>query len=129
MSIFDKLMETDAAKLQEKEKKEVEVSRLTELLGAPFILTCSTLTREQIKHVSEVSGEDDDKVAAILEGCRLEGRKLSDKVLLDKFGVVSGKEVVEKLFRSGEISAIYQNLSALSGYTVDAVKTVEDLKN
>lgn len=129
MSIFDKLMETDAAKLQEKEKKEVEVSRLTELLGEPFILTCSTLTREQIRHISETSGDEDDKVAAILEGCRLEGRKLSDKALLDKFGVVSGKEVVEKLFRSGEISAIYQNLSALSGYAVDAVKAAEELKN
>lgn len=128
MSIFDRLMETDAAKLQEKEKKDVEISRLSALLGEPFLLTCSTLTREQIRHIGETSGED-DRIAAILEGCRLEGKKLSDKAFLDKFGAVSGKEVVEKLFRGGEISGIYQALGDLSGYTADAVKAVEEIKN
>lgn len=128
MSIFDKLMETDAEKLQEKEKKEVEITRLSALLGEPFILTCSTLTREQIKHVGETGGED-ERIVAILESCRLEGRKLTDKALLDKFGVVSGKEVIGKLFRSGEISSIYQTISGLSGYAANAVKTIDALKN
>lgn len=128
MSIFDKLMETDAEKLQQKESKEVEVTRLSRLLGEPFILTCSTLTREQIKHVGETGGKD-ERIAAILESCRLDGHKLTDKALLDKFGVVSGKEVVSKLFRSGEISSIYQTISNLSGYATDAVKAVNDVKN
>ena len=128
MSIFDKLMETDAEKLQLKESKEVEITRLSKLLGEPFILTCSTLTREQIRHVGETGGKD-ERVAAILESCRLDGHKLTDKALLDKFGVVSGKEVVWKLFRSGEISSIYQTIGNLSGYATDAVKTVEAVKN
>lgn len=128
MSVFDKLMETDAEKLQQKESKEVEVTRLSRLLGEPFILTCSTLTREQIKHVGETGGKD-ERIAAILESCRLDGHKLTDKALLDKFGVVSGKEVVSKLFLSGEISSIYQTIGDLSGYATDAVKAVNDVKN
>ena len=128
MSIFDKLMETDAEKLQQKESKEVEITRLSKVLGEPFVMTCSTLTREQIKHIGETGGED-EKIVAILESCRLDGRKLTDKALLDKFNVVSGKEVVCKLFRSGEISNLYQTISALSGYAVDAVRSVEEVKN
>lgn len=128
MSIFDKLMETDAEKLQEKESQEVEITRLSKLLEEPFVLTCSTLTREQIRHIGETGGED-EKIVAILESCRLDGRKLTDKALLDKFNVVSGKEVVGKLFRSGEISGLYQKISGLSGYAADAVKAVEEVKN
>ena len=39
MSIFDRLLETDAEKLQEKEKTELKIKRLSDIVGEPFVVT------------------------------------------------------------------------------------------
>ena len=55
MSIFDRLLETDAEKLQEKEKTELKIKRLSDIVGEPFVVTCAALTEDQMVHVSEIS--------------------------------------------------------------------------
>lgn len=126
MSVFDRLLETDAEKLKEKDQTELEITRLSVMLGEPFKVTCMTLTEEQVNHVLEISKERDFKQNFILEACRIEGRRLNDKELLAKFGVPSAKEVVGKLFRPGEIAAIYNTINKLCGYSED---TVVEVKN
>ena len=54
MSIFDRLLETDAEKLQEKEKTELKIKRLSDIVGEPFVVTCAALTEDQMVHVSEI---------------------------------------------------------------------------
>jgi len=126
MSIFDKLLETDAAKLSEKEKTKVEITRLSGVFGEPFVLTCSAMTEDQFAHVAEISKKGETKINIILETCRLEGRKLSDPALMEKLHVHTGKDAVKKLFRAGEINSIYETVSRLSGYGVDAVREVKN---
>lgn len=125
MSIFDRLLETDAEKLQEKEKTELKIKRLSDIVGEPFVVTCAALTEDQMVHVSEISKEGDFRANILLESCRIEGRRLSDKELLNKLGVASGKDAIKKLFSAGEISIIYSTINRLSGYDDGAVTEVK----
>ena len=127
MSIIDKLLATDPKKLETKYKKEYEIKRLSELMGEPFILTCSPLTHRQIEHVFDISkGNETVRQNTVLEGCRLEGKKFTDEVLRKKFGVVSGIEVVEKIFLPGETFELYRIVNAISGYADDVVTEVKN---
>lgn len=126
MSIFDKLLEVDAAKLAAKEKKQVEVARLSAHFGEPFIVTCSTMGIDQFQHVVETSKDDDYKAGIVLEGCRVDGRKFSDEAWLKALGVQKGIDVIKKLFRAGEIQKLHNEVSLLSGYGDDAVAEVKN---
>ena len=114
MSIFDRLLETDAEKLQEKEKTELKIKRLSDIVGEPFVVTCAALTEDQMVHVSEISKEGDFRANILLESCRIEGRRLSDK------------DAIKALFSAGEISIIYSTINRLSGYDDDAVTEVKN---
>ena len=126
MSIFDKLLEVDAAKLAAKEKKQMEIHRLTEVFGEPFIVTCSTMTMDQFQHVVETSKDSEYKQGIILEACRVDGKKFSDSAWLKALGVERGIDVIKKLFRAGEINKLYGTVSLLSGYGDDAVAEVKN---
>ena len=126
MSIFDKLLEVDAAKLAAKENKQVEITRLSTHFGEPFIVTCATMSIDQFQHVVETSKEEDYKAGIVLEGCRIDGKKFSDAVWLNALGVQKGIDVVKKLFRAGEIQKLHNTVSLLSGYGDDAVAEVKN---
>ena len=50
--------------------------------------------------------------------------------LLKKFSAVTPKELMEKLFNAGEISAIADKISALSGFDEEETKeATEEVKN
>ena len=125
-SIIDLLLETDVEKLQAN-IKEYEIKRLSKVLGAKFVVTCKPLTGEQVNHIIEVSTDNSDtKLMAVLEACRLEGKKFSDKQLMDKFSVVTPKDLLNKLFLPGEIFELYNVINALSGYGRDVVAEIKN---
>lgn len=127
MSILDRLLETDAEKLQDREKRQYEIKRLSDLLGEKFTVNCKPMSREQVLHIGEISSQKGDfQTNTVLEACDVEGKKFSSGELLEKFGVVSGKEVVEKLFLPGEISALYDKVNEISGYGENAVEEVKN---
>ena len=126
MGILEKLLETNVDKLKEIEKVEREIPRLTKIFEEPFVVTCYPITEEQIKHVMEISKEGNTRANFVLEGCRLEGKKLSDKMVLEWLGVHSGMDAVKTLFRAGEIQGIYDVINELSGYGDDAVKEIKN---
>ena len=127
MGVFDRLLQTDAEKIGKRESKKMEIKRLSKLIGEPFIVTLTPLTSEQFSYIGEMSKNDTDiRCNAVLEACKIEKKKISCQELLDKFGVVTGREVLEKLFLVGEIGEIYNKISDMSGY---GRKTVEEIKN
>lgn len=127
MSILDKLLETDLKKLQNKEKKTYEVKRLSEIVGEPFLVTCKPLGHEQVAHVGEISKDETDiRLNTILEGCEVEGRSFSHDVFTSKLGTPSGKEVIEKLLRAGEVWELYRIINKMSGYGSDVVEEVKN---
>lgn len=128
MNTFDLLLSTDTKKITEKIKKEVEITRLSKIIGDKFIVTCYPLTHEQIKHLSELatSSNADAKLNAINEACRIDGKKFSDKELREKFNCVSGVDVITKLLNIGEVYDIYEVINKISGYTQNAVVEIKN---
>lgn len=126
MSILDLLLETDIDKLQNNNSKNYEIKRLSKILGEKFIVTCTLLTNEQMMHIGEISKTNFDiKLNAVLEACKIEGKKLNNEELMKKFNVVSAKELISKLFLPGEVYELYNIINDLSGYGKDAVKEVK----
>lgn len=127
MNIIDLLLETDVEKLQAKHNKNYEIKRLSKALGEKFIITCYALTYEQVAHVVEISNNNIDmKLNTVLETCRIEGKRFNNKELMDKFGVVTPKDLLSKLFLPGELFELYELIRDLSGYSNDAVKEVKN---
>ena len=127
MSIFDKLLETDADLLRKKEGKRMELQRLSDLIGEPFVLEINPLTQEQIDYIGEAKGkQNDDQYLTVLESVRLEGCKLTDKRLLEKFKVHTGVDLLRQLFLPGELQSIYLMIIELTGYGKGALKAAEE---
>ena len=127
MSIFDKMMEKNPEILAEKEQARMEVKRLTKVFGEPFIVTCTPISQKQLAFVAETAKTmNEQRVLFIQECCRVEGKKFTDKVFLDWTGCLKGEDVIRKMFRTGEISKLYEKISDLSGYGDNAI---EELKN
>lgn len=127
MSIIDLLLETNVEKLQAKHNKNYEIKRLSKVLGEKFIITCYALTHEQVDHIVEISKTNTDmELNTILESCRIDGQRLSNKELMDKLGVFTPKDLLNKLFLPGEIYSIYKVVNELSGYNKDAVREVKN---
>ncbi|WMI81599.1 phage tail assembly chaperone [Anaerotignum sp. MB30-C6] len=127
MGILEKLLETDVEKLKAESSAKFEVKRLSKVLGEPFIIDCKPLTNEEVKHIGEISKSNVDmKLNAIYEVCTIEGRKFNNKELLEKFKVITGKELVQKLLLPGEVFALYNFVSDMSGYGKNAIEEVKN---
>ena len=127
MSIIDLLMETDVEKLQFNNQKDFEVKRLSKILGQNFIVNCRPLTNEQIAHIGEISRNNTEiKLNSVLEACRIEGKNLNNKDLMDKFKVATPIDLINKLFLPGEIFELYNIVTELSGYGKDVVKEIKN---
>lgn len=127
MSVLNLLLETDMQKLELKFSKEFEVKRLSKIIGSPFIVKCSPLTNEQLAHISEISKTNTDlKVNTVLECCKIDGKKIASKELMEKFKAPTPKDLVEKLFLPGEIYSLYSTIDSMSGY---GEGVIEEIKN
>lgn len=127
MSIFDRMMEKNAEILAEKERVQMEVTRLSAVFGEPFIVSCAPISQKQLAYIAENAKDiQEQRVYFVLECCRVEGKKFSDKAFLDWTGCLKGEDVVKKIFRTGETSALYNKISELSGYGEGAIR---ELKN
>lgn len=127
MSIIDLLLETDPKKLETKFKKEYEVERLSKILGEKFVITCSPLTSEQIGHIGEISKNHTEiKKNAVLECCKLEGKKIASKELMERMSAHTPFDLLDKLFLPGEVHELYSVINEMSGYGEDAIREIKN---
>lgn len=127
MSVLDLLLEADPKKLELKFSKQYEVKRLSMKIGGPFIVICSPLTNEQLKHVSEISKDNTEmKINVVLECCKIDGKKIASKELMDKFKAITPIDLIEKLLLPGEIYELYSIINNMSGY---GEGVIEEIKN
>ena len=129
MSLIDKLLQMDKAKLMEVPTKEMEITRLTELMGAPFKVKCKAIDGERYAEIQR-AGVDITKKGSIKSLNIIEMHVLTvidgvvepsmkDAKLLQHFGCVTPKELVKKLFLAGEIADLNNIITELSGYEKD----------
>ena len=137
VNVLDLLLGSDIGEIK-LPTKVVEITRLSELYGKPFMLTCKALSPDKYEEVQDmaldVKGKDVDldvnllQIFVTLEGVVDEAGKpmFKNKDLMAKFKAHTPKELVRKILLSGEITSIYSEIAKLSGFGDDAVKEVKN---
>lgn len=137
VNVLDMLLGSDVGEIKLPTKK-IEITRLSEAYGVPFILTCRALTPSKFEEVQDmavsIKGKDADievallQVLVVMEGVMDPNGKpmFKNKELMLKFKAPSPKDLVKTILLSGEIAKVYETVSSLSGFGEGAVKEVKN---
>jgi len=131
MNTLDLLLKLDESKIK-KPTKQVEIKRLSEILGEKVVFTCQAVTANKMAEIQEmvldVKTQQIDvqemQIMTVLAGVK--EPNLKSKELMEKFNVPTPKELLQKLLLSGEITNLYNVISELSGYGPDSVAEVKN---
>ena len=135
VNILDLLLGSDVGEIK-LPTKEVEITRLSQVYGAPFILTIKAITPAKFEEIQDVSidvkGKDADiaqlQLFTVIEGVvdPTGAPMFKNKELMSKFKVSTPKDLVRAILLSGEIAKIYGEISELAGFGDNAVKEVKN---
>jgi hypothetical protein len=129
MNAIEKLLKLDSNKLQ-LPRKEVEVTRLSKMLGEKFILKLRAVEAPESESIREMAIKGDKvDIFEVRKGTVLAGvsePNLRDEALRKHFGAATPYDLLDKLFLPGEREAIYEEISKLSGYDDGAVAEVKN---
>lgn len=130
-NIIDKLMEKDLDTLKEASKKDLEITRLSEVFNEPFTVTVKEISYKRIADLRMLATEDGiADESQFLQFVVTDGIVSGAKELLQKFQVPSKQALFTKLFKAGELELIAREVLALSGYGDKAIKKViNEVKN
>ena len=136
--ITDLLLDADFEQI-ERPSKEVEIKRLSNIFGEKFTVLCKALTYDKYSEIQENCIEMNSKEPTFdLQKLQLElvfngvfdaqdgTRLFSNKELQKKFKVPHGKELVKRLLLSGEISALADTITELTGYKEDLIEGIKN---
>lgn len=110
-----------------KPTKEIEITRLSEQVGSPFICTVKAIDMNQFKDLMREMGQEGDAVASMdasLEAVRmgLVDPCVTDKELHKQYGVQNWKEFLNFLFLTGEIMELSEAIMDISKLTPEEKK-------
>ena len=133
VNILDLLLGSDVGEIK-LPTKEVEITRLSQVYGAPFILTIKAITPAKFEEIQDVKGKDADiditqlQLFTVIEGVvdATGAPMFKNKELMSKFKVSTPKDLVRAILLSGEIAKIYGEISELAGFGDNAVKEVKN---
>lgn len=116
-----------------RESKEVEIPRLSRLLGGEVKFNCLSLSATEYAEVQEEMDVDssgnvsanDVQIVTVIKSIG----DFKNKDLQKSFGAVTPKELVNKLLLPGEIAQLSTIILEISGFVDDAVKeTITEIK-
>lgn len=134
MNLVEKLMKMDRNKLEQIPMGEVEIKRLSELCGEPFIVKCKAISGNRHTELTALmtnkKGDLDlGKAYKVNTLMAVEGvvePDLKNEELQKHFGCKTPKDLAEKLFPGGDMAKVGELISELSGFTKE---TDEEIKN
>jgi len=137
-SLVDKLLAADKGKVTARPTGTIEIKRLSELLGEPFVIECQALdptTIDDIQALMVIRNKKGEPVDApvlamatqyVIEGCV--NPDFKDPKLAKGYGVAAPDDLVRKILTSGEILDVYRKISDLSGLE-STDEEFDELKN
>lgn len=139
-NLVDALLAADANQITQKEITTVEIPRLTKIVGVPFIVTLQAVSPKRLDEIQEqaikmtkkgrYAGTDLTTLRRLTLCESIIEPDLKNKKLQEKFGVVSPKELISKLFSAGEIQNLYEKSQQVSGFTEENEEEYkEEIKN
>ena len=134
MNTVDILMKLDAGKLKEKPKAQLEITRLSKESGEPFVVELEAVTARRyadlIGDVMDKHGNIDAakgyKANKLIVLAGMQDPSMKDKTLMEHFGCSTPEELLETIFRGGEISAIAEKIIEISGMSGNVVQEVKN---
>ncbi|AWI04062.1 phage tail assembly chaperone [Clostridium drakei] len=132
MSKIDLLLKLDKSKLV-RPTKEIEIKRLSEVLGEPFSVTVQSITADEFEDIQNaVSINADGKVESekniqakyVVSG--IKDPDFNNQQIIEQFGAINAAEAVNNIFLPGEITAIFNVINELSGFSKDSVKEIKN---
>jgi hypothetical protein len=133
MNTVELLMGMDQSKIADVPTKKLKIKRLSEALNHDFIVTVRAIPAkrftELVSGVSVKGSVDlgkayDANVKIALAG--MVDPDMKDKDLMEKWGCSTPGQLIQKVFKGGELSAIADEITELSGF---AGNVVEEVKN
>lgn len=124
MSLTEKLLALDAVKYKEKKTKEIEIKRLSKLIGEPFMVKIQEVDSERLQELQSMmfdkKGQYDLSRARhtnLLICCAgvLEP-SLSDQKLQQHFGAATPAELANILFKGIDATTISDEIAFLSNF-------------
>lgn len=127
MNLVEALLKADEKKVMEIPTEKVEIKRLTEMLGEPFIIEVGGVSNKRVAEITDACtitkrhGRTETNTYQVNMMLMVEGikTKFGDQELLKKYGCATVKELYEKIFNVGETALIVQKISDLSGVNKD----------
>lgn len=138
MNLVDVLLNSDVNKVLAENTEEYEVERLSKVLGEKFVLTLKSIPAKRYSEIQttaiNVKGKSKNidlykmQMLTLNEG--IKEPNLADEKIMKKFGAKTPFEVYEKLFLTGEITDISEEISVLSGYDEkEKEEDIDEIKN
>ncbi|UZQ49861.1 phage tail assembly chaperone [Clostridium kluyveri] len=117
---MDLLLKVDKSKLV-RPIQEVEVKRLSEILGETFTVTCQALAADEFKELENTKTANEDMV---IKGVK--DPDFTNQQVIEYYGVVTATEAVNTIFLPGEITSLVKVITNLSGFGTDAIKEIKN---
>ena len=134
MNTLELLMGMDSEKLTEVPQKQIEIKRLSDIAGQPFIVTIQAIPGRRMMALSGSSYDKngalnyekayDANIRIVLAG--VVDPELKNEDLQKAFGAPTPAVLVERIFKGGEIAMLSDEISHLSGFQNNAE---DDIKN
>ena len=136
MNLAEALLAADAGKIMKKQTKDLEIKRLSGLLGEPFVLHLRELSPRRVNDIAEMTTEVVDgkpkqnRYKMVLQViCEaVTDKDFDNGDVLKHYGVATRKELFEKLFSVAEVEDIYTEANKLCGYGKED-ETAAEVKN
>lgn len=113
-----------------KPTKEVEIERLSELVGEPFLCTVQAIDMNQFKEILRETGEAGSAESS-MDAAQLSVKmglvdpKLTDKELQKHFNAPNYKELMNKMFLTGEIMQLSEAIMDISKLTPEEKQKIK----
>ncbi len=100
--------------------KQVEVKRLSRLLGEKAVFTLHGLPYGRVQELRRM--EEDGEIHILLAGCDA----LRDSALCKRYGAATPDDAVKRLLLPGEVAELSQTVERLCGFRM---RTIREVKN
>ena len=136
MSLTKKLLALDAAKYKEKATSEIEVKRLSDMIGEPFLVKVQEVDADKLQEYQAMlfdkKGKYDlsqtRKVNALICCAGVVEPSLADKDLQAHFNASSPKELAEILFKGIDLPMVADEIARISNF-MPTEEEEEEIKN
>lgn len=135
MSLTEKLLALDAVRYKEPQTADIEIKRLSELVGEPFLVHVKEVDSDRMQEIQAMMFDkkgryDISQARTVNKLICLEGviePNLRDEKLQKHFEAATPKELVDILFKGIELTTISDKIAEISGF-VEAEEE-EEIKN